>query len=95
MVGVLAPMRFLGVVSGKLKRKDSFMPADPTFYEQMLAKYQAALLAAAPGVQSVSVDGTSVSYSDAKKEFEFWEKKVAIESGTRPRITSIDMRNTF
>jgi hypothetical protein len=60
------------------------MPNDlPSFAQQMLAKYQALLLKGA-GLQSVSVDGQSVSVVDLETKWQFWATKVARETGAKP-----------
>ena len=59
-----------------------------TFAEQMVTKLEAILLENA-GVQSVSIDGQSVSYADLKAEHEYWRQRVLKESGKRPVISMI------
>lgn len=66
-----------------------FMP-DPTFAEQMVSKYEALLLKSA-GLQSVSVEGESMSLADLEGKWEFWKNKVAREGGSKPRIAVIKM----
>jgi hypothetical protein len=44
---------------------------------------------AARGVKSVMVDGQSVTYEDAKTQWQFWANKAAVAAGTRPRTTNI------
>lgn len=46
---------------------------------------------AAKGVKSVMVDGQSVSYDDANKQYLFWTKQAALAAGTRPRASNIRM----
>ena len=64
----------------------------PTHSQQMVTKLEALLLANA-GVTEVSVDGQRVAYTDLKKDLEYWKKKVANESGTRPRVMAVDLGN--
>jgi len=47
------------------------------------------LLEANPGVQSVSVDGLSVSYADLESKLAHWKRRVARQQGTRPVVTTI------
>ena len=62
-----------------------------TFSEDMLAKYQALLLANA-GLKSVTVDGVQTTFEDLRAQYEYWERKVGRENGTgKPRLSSIDM----
>lgn len=63
---------------------------DMTFAEQMVAKYQAILLASA-GLKMVSVDGQTVSYADLEEKYQFWVRKVEQESGTRGSVAAIDL----
>lgn len=63
-----------------------------TFAEKMLAKLEELMLTNV-GVQSVSIDGQSVSYIDLQKQHAYWAKQVAIEQGTNPTITTINLRN--
>jgi sulfur carrier protein ThiS len=41
------------------------------------------------GVQSVTVDGQTVTYDDLLKQYNFWKSRVARENGTRPRVGQI------
>lgn len=61
---------------------------DPTFAEQMVAKYQEILLKCA-GMTSANIDGRQVALSDLEQKLAYWEAKVAREQGGRPQITSI------
>lgn len=70
-------------------RAISVMP-DPTFAEQMVAKYQTLLLSAA-GMRSINVDGQVVSVSDLETKWNFWKAEVAKESGSKPRLSVIKM----
>jgi len=56
----------------------------------MVTKYQQLLLKAA-GLVSTSVDGQQVSVADLETKLKYWEKEVARESGTKPRLSSIKM----
>jgi hypothetical protein len=64
--------------------------ADPTFAEQMVAKYEALLLEAT-GLKSVSVAGQMVTYDDLQTQYDLWKGRVAREQGTRPRILSAEL----
>ncbi|CAN5408635.1 hypothetical protein BH11PLA2_BH11PLA2_34520 [soil metagenome] len=66
--------------------------SDPTFAQQMVSKYQALLLANA-GAQSISIDGQSLSLTDLEDKLAYWERKVAIQSGRRPRSFQIYLGN--
>lgn len=59
-----------------------------THAERMVVKYEA-LLEANPGVQTVSVDGLSVSYADLEAKLAHWKRRVARHQGTRPVATTI------
>ena len=63
---------------------------DPTFAEQMVTKLEALLLENA-GVQSVNVDGQAVTFTDLQRQYDYWKGKVARESGTRPRVASVNL----
>ena len=62
-----------------------------SFAEQMVEKYEAALLAAPPGVRSVSVDGQSISVDDLAKGLQYWNTQVGRENGTRPLCAQISL----
>jgi hypothetical protein len=61
-----------------------------TFAEQMVAKLQATLLEN-PAADSVTVDGTTVSFADLVARLEHWESRVAREAGGRPSMMTIDL----
>lgn len=61
-----------------------------THAETMLAKYEA-LLERNAGVASVNTDGTTVSFQDLEKRWQFWRKQVAREQGRARRYKSVDM----
>jgi len=65
----------------------------PSFNEQMVAKFEALLLENA-GVQSVTIDGNSVAYTELEERYQFWKKRVQAERGTRPTLTTIKMGGT-
>lgn len=77
-----------------ITRKDA-TASTPTFAEQMVTKLQAEILAGSGGVQSTSVDGTTVNISRPQllKELTHWQKVVAREKGTRPTALTIDLSN--
>jgi hypothetical protein len=64
--------------------------SDPTFAEQMVAKYETLLLQSA-GLQSISVDGQSMSVADLESKWQYWKNQVARENGTKPRLSVIKM----
>ena len=66
--------------------------SDATFAEKMLARTEELLLANV-GVQTVVIDGQRVSYVDLQKQHAYWSRQVAIEKGTNPTITTINLRN--
>lgn len=61
-----------------------------TFAEQMVAKLRD-VLAANAGVKQLTVDGNTVQYDDLLNQLTFWERKVARESGSRPRASQIKL----
>ena len=65
-----------------------------THAEQMVEKYEALLLANA-GVQTVTVDGVTVSYADLEQRHRYWRKQVAREKGRRPTAASIKLSSGF
>ena len=62
----------------------------PTFNERMVAKLQAILLENA-GAQSVTVDGQSVAYADLVEQLATFEKRAALEKGTKRRVANIHL----
>jgi hypothetical protein len=52
------------------------------------------LMQANPGVETVIVDGRTMAFADLIKQYEHWKKRVAIESGARPRSATINLGNT-
>ncbi|HUX01273.1 MAG TPA: hypothetical protein VMY35_09890 [Phycisphaerae bacterium] len=65
-----------------------------THAEQMVARFQDLLLANA-GVTSVSIDGVSVTYGELERRLAYWERKVGIALGTRPRVSRPRLDNAF
>lgn len=61
---------------------------EPTHAEQMVAKYEALNLQCA-GMISMNVDGQQVSLEDIKAGLAYWERKVAIQNASRPRLRRI------
>ena len=55
-----------------------------TFAETMLSKYET-LLQTSAGLDTVSVDGQSVRYTDVEAKYRHWKREVAREKGTRPQ----------
>ena len=76
----------------------SFCPARPvncgaamaTYAEQMVAKFEA-LLQTASGLDTVSVDGQSVRYTDVEAKYRYWKREVAREKNQRPQAASINL----
>lgn len=66
------------------------MPADPTFAERMVAQLETVIEESA-GLQSVTVNGTSTTYVDLVKQYEYWKKKVARENGSAPRVKRMNL----
>jgi len=75
-----------------------FCPAVPvrsgaamaTFAEQMVAKYET-LLQTSAGLDSISVDGQSVRYTDVEAKYRYWKREVAREKNQRPQAASINL----
>jgi hypothetical protein len=63
-----------------------------TFAQQMLRKVKC-VLDENVGVAEVQVNGTKVRYDDLLKQYEYWKREVALESGGRRRVRSINLRN--
>jgi hypothetical protein len=61
-----------------------------TFADQMVAKYQALLLANA-GVERFEVDGSAMRYVDLEKQYAFWRRLAQRESGARPLAAQIKL----
>jgi hypothetical protein len=59
-----------------------------TFAEQMVAKYEALLLANA-GATSVAVDGVQVSYADLEAKYQHWSRAAARAAGTTPGVSTV------
>lgn len=66
------------------------MPDEPTFAETMVERLEL-LLAEAVGLEEVTVNGTVTKYTDLVKQYDYWLKRVATESGTRQRIVRLDL----
>lgn len=66
------------------------MPAEPTFAEQMVSKYEALLLACA-GATSINTDGETLSLANLEDKHRYWKSIVAREQQTRPTTFTIDM----
>jgi hypothetical protein len=64
--------------------------AEPTFAEQMVARYEVLLLKCA-GLTSIAVDGFSTSYADLEAKHRYWKTRVAREQGTRPVALSVNL----
>jgi len=61
-----------------------------TFAEQMVAKYET-LLATSAGLDTVSVDGQSVRYTDVEAKYRYWKREVGREKNQRPQAASINL----
>ena len=61
-----------------------------TFADTMLAKYET-LLQTSAGLDTVSVDGQSVRYTDVEAKYRYWKREVARQAGTRPQAASINL----
>ena len=61
-----------------------------TFAEQLLAKYET-LLQTSAGLDTVSVDGQSVRYTDVEAKYRWWKREVGREQGQRPQAASINL----
>jgi len=61
-----------------------------TFAAQMVAKYETLLLASA-GLKMVMVDGQSITYGELEQKYDFWARKLAAETGTKPRASRIKL----
>lgn len=64
----------------------------PSFAASQVARLEA-LIAACVGVQSISVDGRTVTYDDLLQQYQFWKSRQARENKTRPRVTQIYLGN--
>lgn len=62
-----------------------------TFAQSQVTKLETLMGSVPPGVQSVTVDGTVVSLRDIEEKYEYWKKRVAIESGTKPRVAQVNL----
>jgi hypothetical protein len=61
-----------------------------TFAEQMVTKYET-LLQTSAGLDTVSVDGQSVRYTDVEAKYRYWKREVARQAGQRPQAASINL----
>jgi hypothetical protein len=61
-----------------------------TFAQSMVSRLQA-VLAENVGLKTVIIDGQTVAYADLEAKLDYWESKVAAESGTRPKAAQIDL----
>ena len=61
-----------------------------TFAETMLAKYET-LLQTSAGLDTISVDGQSVRYTDVEARYRYWKRQVEREQGRRPQAASINL----
>ena len=63
-----------------------------TFASEQLTRLET-LLAEHPGVQSFTIGNTSVSYDDLVEQREYWKRQVALEDGSRKRLSRINLSN--
>jgi hypothetical protein len=42
-------------------------------------------------MESLSVDGRSVTYADLMAQYDYWKSRVAREIGTRQRVLQVDL----
>ena len=61
-----------------------------TFAETMLVKYET-LLQASTGLDTISVDGQSVRYTDVEAKYRYWKRHVEREQGRRPQAADVDL----
>lgn len=60
------------------------------FVKSMVCKYRELLIKGA-GMQSISVDGQTVSLTDLESKYQVWENKLAVLKGRKPRLSAIKM----
>jgi len=61
-----------------------------TFAETMLAKYET-LLQTSAGLDTISVDGQSVRYTDVEAKYRYWKREVVREKNQRPQAASTNL----
>jgi hypothetical protein len=61
-----------------------------SFAANQVARLEA-LLAQCVGVQSITVDGQTVTYDDLLRHYQVWKSRQARENGTRPRTAQINL----
>lgn len=66
------------------------MPDDPTFAERQVELLET-IIEENAGLTSVAVNGTNVTYADLLKQYDYWKKKVARESGANPRVKRMNL----
>lgn len=60
-----------------------------TFAQRMVEKFET-LLTEAVGLKTVTVNGTTTTYDDLQRQYQFWLGRVAREAGS-PRIVRLDL----
>ena len=65
--------------------------ADETFAEQMLAKFEALLLAYQAEIESASVDGRTVKMRNPTQDYRFW--KAVVDAETNGVARTVSLRN--
>jgi hypothetical protein len=76
----------------------SNLPVDsPSEFAQTMVDALLAGMAnqSAPGVVSVTIDGISTTYSwtQAKDQLQFWERRASKSAGKRRMVVTLDLRN--
>lgn len=64
-----------------------------TFAEDQVTRMEA-LITKMGGMTSMTIDGRQVSIGDLIEQYEYWQKKVAIAAGTRPRAFSVNLNES-
>ncbi|MDE2100064.1 MAG: hypothetical protein KGL39_22610 [Patescibacteria group bacterium] len=64
----------------------------PSFAAAQVARLET-LLSQCVGVQSITVDGQTVTYADLLAQYQFWKRRAAVENGTRPFVSQINLGN--
>jgi len=86
----------VAVVSRANPLGDFGLPADETddgnmsFATEQVARIET-LLAENPGVKSVAVGNTNVTYEDLLKQYQYWKNQADREAGRRPGAKQINL----
>ena len=65
-----------------------------TFAEQMVERLEGLMVKAA-GLDSITIDGQAVRYTDLEEKHRYWKAQVARESGAKPVASTVDLSRTF